>query len=180
MILWIHGIVQFYENKINSLLAVALFMLLLFNMITYCKSRMADWNNLLVLSAIFTRKSSCILVSFMADKKTTWMPSSEELVPNIFTPRPPNGDRNFCEKGYNATAALMGPNMLKDPKRPFQIVVERRGALSLLSLYFSGCDSSLRSQGQSWPSIWWLVSPIIVQLDKELEQSIWLGCKINC
>ena len=123
-------------------------MLLLFNMITYCKSRMADWNNLLVLSAIFTRKSSCILVTFMADKKTTWMPSSEELVPNIFTPRPPNGDRNFCEKGYNATAALMGPNMLKDPKRPFQIVVERRGALSLLSLYFSGCDSSLRWRSQ--------------------------------
>jgi hypothetical protein len=60
------------------------------------------------------------------------------------TPNKPYDGWNVCEKGYNATAALMGYNMLKDTKEPFQIFVEEKDDLTFMSIYFAGCDKVLR------------------------------------
>jgi hypothetical protein len=58
----------------------------------------------------------------------------------------PYEDWNICEKGYNATANLLGYNMLKDTKEPFHIVVEEKVDITFMSVYFAGCDKVLRNQ----------------------------------
>ena len=83
--------------------------------------------------------SNCIIISYLTTD-VVWIPpgTGAAAIDNYVY-----DDRNACEKGYNATAALAGPSMLKDTG-PFHLAVEVRSDLSLFSIYFSGCGRVFR------------------------------------
>jgi hypothetical protein len=91
------------------------------------------------------RKSDCVIVTIMAAYEA-WQPP---LRPSPLQAAPSGstayGGWNVCEASYNVSAAMAGPNYLKD-SGPFHVGVELRDDVSYFSIYFAGCGRFLRQE----------------------------------